>query len=54
VLPKALLAQFLNPLEEIVVVLWVMVGEGEALYASHFGNLHGLIEATMSPAAPVL
>ncbi len=28
--------------------------EGQALHAGHFRNLYGLIEATMSPAAPFL
>src|SRR5258708_28641087 len=30
------------------------MGEGQALYASHFRKLHGLIEAAMSPSAPFL
>src|SRR6266550_8577529 len=30
------------------------MGEGQALYASHFRKLHGLIEAAMPPSAPFL
>src|SRR5439155_24586044 len=28
--------------------------EGQALHAGHFGELHGLIEAAVSPSAPFL
>jgi len=35
-------------------VVGVVMGEGQALYASHFRKLHGLIEAAMSPSAPFL
>ena len=32
----------------------VVMGEGQAFYASHFRKLDGLIEAAMSPSAPFL
>ncbi len=31
-----------------------MMREGQALHAGHFRNLHGLIEAAVSPSAPFL
>ena len=51
---EAFLTQFLDAVEKIVVVLGVMMGKGQALHASHFGNLHRLIEAAVSTSAPFL
>ena len=48
------LAQLFNPAKELVVVVGVVMGEGEAFYAGHFSNLHGLIKAAVSPTASLL
>jgi hypothetical protein len=48
------LTQFFNPVEKLVVVVGVVMREGQALYAGHFRKLHGLIEAAVSPSAPFL
>jgi hypothetical protein len=46
--------QFFDAVKKLVVVLGVVMGEGQAFYVGHFGKLHGLIEAAMSPSAPFL
>lgn len=48
------LTQLFNAQEKFVVVLGVVMREGQALYPSHFSNLHRLIEAAVSPTAPFL
>ena len=48
------MTQFFDALKKLVVVVRVVMGEGQALHAGHFRNLHGLIEAAVSPAAPFL
>src|SRR5438552_2501084 len=48
------LTQFFDALKKLVVVVRVVMGEGQALRAGHFRKLHGLIEAAMSPSAPLL
>ena len=48
------LAQFFDALEKLVVVVGVVMRKSQALHAGHFRNLHGLIEATVSPSAPFL
>ena len=40
--------------KELIIVVGVVMGEGQALHPGHFRNLHGLIEAAVSPAAPFL
>src|SRR6266481_6104408 len=46
--------QFFDALKKLVVVVGIMVREGQALHAGHFRNLHGLIEAAVPPSAPFL
>src|SRR5207248_2787895 len=46
--------QFFDAVEKIVVVLGVMMREGQALHTSHFRKLHGLVEAAVSPSAVFL
>jgi hypothetical protein len=46
--------QFFDALKKLVVVFGVVMREGQALHAGHFRNLHGLIEAAVSPSAPFL
>ena len=48
------LAQFFDALKKLVVVVGVVMCEGQALHASHFRKLHCLIEAAVSPSAPLL
>ena len=48
------LTQFFDALKKIVVVVGVMMREGQAFHVGHFRNLHGLIEAAVSPSAPFL
>ena len=48
------MAQFFDARQKLVVVFGVVMGEGQALRAGHFRNLHGLIEAAVSPSAPFL
>ena len=40
--------------KKLVVVVGVVMREGQALHAGHFRNLHGLIEAAVAPSAPFL
>jgi hypothetical protein len=46
--------QFFDALKELIIVFGVVMGEGQALHAGHLRKLHGLIEAAVSPSAPVL
>src|SRR5439155_10230585 len=48
------LTQFFDALKKLVVVVGVVMREGEALHTGHFPKLHGLIEAAVSPSAPFL
>jgi len=48
------LTQFFDALEKLVVVVRVVMREGQALHVGHFRKLHGLIEAAVSPSAPFL
>jgi hypothetical protein len=48
------LTQFFDALKKLVVVVRVVMREGQALHAGHFRKLHGLIEAAVSPPAPFL
>src|SRR4029450_6023519 len=51
---KPFLAQFFDALKKLVVVVRVMMREGQALHAGHLRKLHGLIEAAVSPSTPLL
>src|SRR3954453_23934296 len=46
--------QFFDAVEKIVIVLGIMMREGQALHASYFRKLHGLVEAAVSPSAVFL
>ena len=46
--------QFFDALKKVVVVVGVVMREGQARHTGHFRKLHGLIEAAVSPAAPFL
>ena len=46
--------QFFDALKKLVVVVGVVMREGQAFHASHFRKLHGLIETAVSPSAPFL
>ena len=48
------LTQLFDPQKKLVVVVGVVMGKGQALYARHFSNLHRLIKAAVSPTAPFL
>ena len=48
------LTQLFDAQKKLVVVLGIVMREGQALYASHFSNLHGLIKAAVAPTAPFL
>jgi len=47
-----LLTQFFYALRKLVVVVRVVMREGQALCAGHLRKLHGLIEAAVSSSAP--
>lgn len=53
-LGKPFLTQSFDAPKKIVVMVGVVMGEGQAFRAGHFRKLHGLIEAAVSPSAPAL
>ena len=48
------MTQFFDALKKLVVMVGIVMGEGQALHARHFRKLHGLVEAAVSPSAPFL
>ena len=48
------LTQLFDAEKKLVVVVGVVMRQGQALYPGHFSNLHRLIKAAVSPTAPFL
>lgn len=51
---ESFLTQLFDAEKKIVVVFGIVMGESQAFHAGHFRDLHGLIEAAVSPTAPFL